>query len=305
VEIKDIHTSTQPCVATIGFFDGVHRGHRYLVEQLQSVAAERDLATAVITFRKHPRKVLHQDFQPQLLTTTDEKLQLLEDLEIDLCILLDFTEQLATFSAFDFMKLLYEECHVKALIIGYDHRFGHNRTDGFDDYVRYGQQLGMDVIKAQPLIVDGQAYSSSLVRRLIQHGDVDRVPPVLGYRYFITGVVVAGHKIGREMGFPTANIQVDDPDKIIPADGVYAAMVRVGSKEWGGMLSIGTRPTINNGTDRSIEAHLFDFDGDIYGEPIRITFVCRTRGEISFPDRDSLVAQLRADDQQIRKILGY
>jgi len=292
-------------VATIGFFDGVHRGHRFLVEQLQSVASAQGVATAVITFRKHPRKVLHQDFQPQLLTTLDEKLQYLEDLEVDICILLDFTEQLASLSAFDFMKLLHDECHVQALVIGYDHRFGHNRTEGFEDYVRYGQLLGMEVIQAQPLVIADTPISSSLARRLIQQGLVDRAAECLGYPYALSGIVVKGHQVGREMGFPTANVQVDDTEKLIPANGVYAVKASVCGREMGGMLSIGTRPTLHNGSDRSIEVHLFDFDAQIYSEPIRITFIRRTREEISFPSREGLASQLRADEAEIRQILGY
>lgn len=264
------------------------------------------LASAVITFGQHPRKVLHQDFQPQLLTTTAEKLQLLDDLGIDVCILLDFTLQLASLSAFDFMKLIKEQCHVQALVIGYDHRFGHQRSDGFDDYVCYGRSLGMRIIQAQPFVAaDGMAVSSSLARKLILQGCVDKAVECLGYAYSLSGSVVPGHQVGREMGFPTANIQVDEADKLIPADGVYAVRVYVGGKEYGGMLSIGNRPTINNGIDRSIEVHLFHFHDDIYGEQVRLTFICRTRPEMTFPSRESLVAQLHKDKEQISKILGY
>lgn len=291
-------------IATIGFFDGVHRGHQFLIAQLQKAAHERRLASAVVSFRQHPRKVLHQEFQPQLLTTCSEKVERLRGLGVDQCFLLDFTPDLAALTARAFMQLLKEEYRVDALLIGYDHRFGHDRTEGFDDYVRYGKELGMEIVKAEPyLMPDGKAVSSSLIRQLLQKGQVAVANDYLGYAYRLSGTVVQGHQVGRSIGFPTANVQLEDAEKLLPSDGVYAVRVKVQDVIYGGMLSIGVRPTIHNGTDRSIEVYILQFEGDIYGQPISMEIVEHTRDEVKFESMHDLAEQLSKDKKQIEEIL--
>ena len=299
-----------PAVATIGFFDGVHRGHRYLIEQVCEVAAERGLSTAVVTFPIHPRRVMQSDFRPQLLTTCDEKVRLLERTGIDACIMMDFTPQLAALSAREFMTLLKEQYRIDALVIGYDHRFGHNRAEGFAEYVTYGRELGMEVFPARAYYLNrseeqgaSSDVSSSGIRRLLQAGDVEAAAQALGYRYFLQGRVVGGYRVGHRIGFPTANLCVDNPDKLIPADGVYAVWADVDGQRYGGMLCIGTRPTLANGSERSIEVHLFDFQADIYERPLSLSFVQRTRDEQKFASVDLLVAQLHRDEAEIRALL--
>ena len=299
-----------PAVATIGFFDGVHRGHRYLIEQVCEAAAERGLASAVVTFPIHPRRVMQSDFHPQLLTTCDEKVRLLERAGIDACIMMDFTPQLAALSARQFMALLKEQYRIEALVIGYDHRFGHNRAEGFAEYAAYGRELGMEVLPARAYYLNrsegqgaGSDVSSSGIRRLLQAGDVKAAAQALGYRYFMQGRVVGGYRVGHRIGFPTANLCVNNPDKLIPADGVYAVWADVDGHRYGGMLCIGTRPTLANGSDRSIEVHLFDFQADIYERPLTLSFVQRTRDEQKFASVDLLVAQLHSDECEIRALL--
>lgn len=305
----------QSGVATIGFFDGVHRGHRFLIEQVRRAAAERGLASSVITFPVHPRRVMQSDFRPELLTTCEEKVALLADTGVDYCIMLPFTPEVARLSAWQFMSVLKEKYRIQALVVGHDHRFGHNRSEGFDDYVRYGKELGMEVLLARAyyinsekeITVDNKAeitVSSSVIRRLLREGDVSKAAEYLGYEYFLEGSVVGGYRVGRKIGFPTANLRVDDPDKLIPSDGVYAVRVRLDGREYGGMLSIGYRPTLNNGSNRSIEVHIFHFKEDIYGQPMRISFVRRTRSELKFDTTDELIARLHQDEAEIKAILS-
>ena len=307
MRIGDICSNNLPSVATIGFFDGVHRGHRFLIDQVRREAAARGLESAAVTFPVHPRQVLQSDYRPKLLTTPQEKLALLAETGIDTCILLDFTPHLASLSAREFMEVLKNRYRIRALLIGYDHRFGHNRSEDFGDYVRYGRELGIDIRPAEafrlPDAPGGEPVSSSLIRRLLLAGDVAQAATCLGYPYFLNGTVVSGRRIGHQLGYPTANLRPDHPDKLIPANGVYAVRVETEGRTYGGMLNIGRRPTLDNGDDRSIEVHIFDFDRDIYHEPLRLSFIRRIREERKFDSVDQLTEQLHRDATAIRALL--
>ena len=275
----------QACVATIGFFDGVHRGHRFLIRQLTRYAVGHDLASLLVTFRTHPRQVMQAAYQPQLLTTYDEKCGQLATTGADYCLTLDFTTALAALSARRFMaEILKEKLSVKVLVIGYDHRFGHDRSEGFAEYVEYGRELGMEVVRADAFAMSEVNVSSSMVRACLAEGEVGIAARCLTRPYEITGRVVHGFHVGHELGFPTANIQVEDSQKLIPKNGVYAVWVKgkIGGEEhvWGGMLNIGLRPTMENGENRTIEVHLLDFAGDLYGCRLTLSFVRRLRDEI-------------------------
>lgn len=285
----------RPCVATIGFFDGVHCGHRYLIEQVREVAAVCGFASGVVTFPVHPRKVVQPDYIPELLTTYEEKVSMLTETGLDYCMALDFTSGIAALSAREFMIFLRDRYNIRALVIGYDHRFGHNRSEGFDDYVRYGQALGIEVLLARVYINKEIAVSSSAIRQLLLEGNVSEAAMYLGYDYFLDGTVVNGYRVGRTIGFPTANLRVDNSDKLVPSDGVYSVRVTVSGQVYGGMLSIGYRPTIANGTDRSIEVNIFNFHSDIYEQHIRLSFVHYLRPELKFDSIDELIAQLHKD----------
>ena len=295
-----------PCVATIGFFDGVHRGHKFLIKSVIDCAAEYGLQSAVITFDRHPRLVLHKEFQPRLLTTNDEKLRLLAATGVNRCEMLHFDEQTASLSAYDFMKtVLRGRLNVRRLITGYDNRFGHNRAEGFDDYVRYGQELGIEVERAEAFVLNGVNVSSSVVRSFLSAGETDMASMCLGYHYKIGGTVVSGYHEGRKLGFPTANIDVEDKLKLVPEAGVYAVRVRIGDEPGllDGMMNIGTRPTFD-GTETTLEVNIFGFGGDIYGRKITVEFHRRLREERKFGSVYKLMDQLKADREEACRILA-
>lgn len=284
----------QPLALTIGFFDGVHLGHRYLVSELSDCAKKKGFASAVLTFRTHPRQVLHSDYIPSLLTTTEEKINFLKETGVDYIVLTEFTQDLSQLSAQEFMRLLHDKLNVRCLMIGYDHRFGHNRSEKFEDYVEFGKKIGIEVVQSSPLVVDGINVSSSVVRTAISNGDVANAAKLLGREYSLSGNVVEGFHLGRTIGFPTANIAYDDC-RMLPKDGVYAARVKVDSRTYPAMLYIGSRPTVNTGKI-SVEAYLFDFSDDIYGKDVNVSFVDRIRDSIKFDSIEELKTQLKKDE---------
>lgn len=309
--IPDTSTlSPRPCVAAIGFFDGVHTGHRYLIRQVQEVAAARGLCAALLTFPVHPRKVMNPDAKFSLLTVPQEKIALLAETGIDYCLLLDFTPEIARLTARQFMQqVLQARYQVQCLVIGHDHRFGHNRSEVFEDYVRYGRELGMEVIRAQayasPLTGEEEdtPVSSSLVREQLLRGEVEIASRYLGYEYFIEGTVEGGYRIGRTLGFPTANLRIDAADKLLPADGVYAVWATWKGQRYMGMLNIGFRPTMNNGTHRTIEVNILHFNADLYDQPLRLTFVRRIRPEQKFDSIEALIERMHQDAVETEAIL--
>lgn len=303
--IHDTQAITEPGVmATIGFFDGVHLGHRFLIDEVKAAAAQRGLPSAVITFPTHPRSVLQQAYQPRLLNSFADKLRLLATTGVDYCIVLDFTEALSQLSAESFLQILATQWRVKGLVIGYDHRFGHDRRDGFEQYVEYGQRWGIEILKATAFDAGHTAVSSSEIRRLVQEGKVERAAQLLTYAYHISGRIVSGYKVGRTLGFPTANIQPDDPMQLLPGIGVYAVWVEVAGGRYKGMLYIGSRPTLDNGTQLSIEAHILHFSGDIYNDPIRVSFEHFVRGDEKFDSLEALKAQLMRDREVVDQLLN-
>ena len=296
-------TDVCPSVATIGFFDGVHRGHRFLINNVVKEAASRGLLSTVVTFDRHPRQVLGSDFQPRLLSTNEEKMLLLSKTGVERCVMLPFSEQMAQMTACDFMKkILRDRLGVQVLIIGYDNRFGHNRSEGFDDYVHYGREMGIEVMSAQSFLLHGINVSSSVIRSFLQEGEIEMAENCLGYPYFFTGKVVKGFRVGHELGFPTANIEQDNMLKMIPSPGVYAVKVRIeGTVELKhAMMNIGTRPTFN-GTQQTLEVHILNFNDDIYGKMISVAFVHKLRNERQFPSKEALSEQLVKDAQMVEE----
>lgn len=300
---KDI-VNFSPGIATVGFFDGVHAGHRFLIDELKTLAAERKLESMVITFASHPRKVLNSDFQPDLLTTLSEKLIQLASTGIDTCIVLDFTPEMANLSAYQFLKtILSEQFNVHTLLVGHDHRFGHNRADGFYEYKSYGQSLGMEVIQAHRYKTqEDQHISSSEIRIALHKGDIEHANRLLSYEYTIYGSVIDGFKVGRKIGFPTANIKPEDDNKLIPAIGVYAVRVSWNNFIYKGMMNIGLRPTMDNGKKISIEVHIIDFNEDIYHETLKIDFLRKIRDEKKFNSIEELIEQLQIDKLKVMEM---
>ncbi len=295
-----------PCVATIGFFDGVHCGHKYLIKNVLDCAADSNLQSMVISFESHPQYVVCDDYRPKLLTTNDEKLKLLSLTGIDSCVLLHFDRNMAALSAREFMQtVLRDKLKVKKLIIGYNNRFGHDRNEGFNEYAAYGKQLGIEVLLNDAFTLQGNKVSSSVIRAFLSEGKVEEAEKCLGYPYFIIGTVVQGVHEGRKLGFPTANMRVDDELKLIPENGVYAVKAQIENSPqiWDAMMNIGTRPTFGDNTV-SLETHIFGLDGDIYGKRINIRFIHRLRGERKFSSADELSAQLRHDKDEVRKLFS-
>ncbi len=281
-------------VATIGMFDGIHRGHQFVLQQVVMEARKRDLQSMVITFDRLPRR-------EQVLLPLKEKLELLAAQGIDKVVLLSFDDKLKAMTAREFMEHeLRDRLHVKVLMTGYDNRFGHNREEGFDDYVRYGQELGIDVLQ---LPAEGQV-SSSLIRQKLAEGHVDAAADSLGRYYTLTGRVAHGEHIGTQLGFPTANIVLDDPQQLVPLAGVYAVQVhRESDGTWlPGMMNIGHRPTFD-GHKQTLEVNIFGINADLYGQRLRVSFVARLRAEQRFESQKALIQQLKADAQQAQATL--
>lgn len=301
----------KPLALTIGFFDGVHLGHRFLVSELSRLAKAKGLDSAVLTFRTHPRQVLHSDYIPSLLTTTDEKIDLLEETGVDYIVLTEFTQKLSQLSAQEFMTLLHDNLNVRCLMIGYDHRFGHNRSETFEDYVEFGKTIGIEVVQSTPMVVKETNVSSSAIRKAISEGDVTKASQLLGRSYSLSGEVVKGFQVGRTIGYPTANIAYNDC-RMLPKDGVYAARVHVEThgrasnnqrnNPFDAMLYIGSRPTVNTGKI-SVEAYLFDFHGDLYGKKVTVCFVERVRESVKFDSVAELKTQLQKDEDCVRQVL--
>ena len=309
MEIVDLsfrnETGLPEVVATLGFFDGVHIGHRHLIDQVKAEASRLGLPSAVITFPVHPRKVLQADYQPKLLCGFEEKLEQLATTGIDYCISLPFTTELSKLDAEDFIvKVLHEKIHVKTLLIGYDHRFGRNREDGFDQYVEHGKKVGINIIQATEMRVDEEDVSSSRIRRLLMAGDILKANELLTYNYTLSGKIVEGYQVGRTIGFPTANVKAWEKYKVVPLLGVYAVLVHFQEKTHQGMLYIGTRPTLQNGMEISVEVNIFDFDGDLYNESLTVEFIDFIRGDEKFDTMQQLIDQIHQDRENVIKRLN-
>lgn len=284
-------------IATIGFFDGVHRGHRFLFEQLRQIAQQRGLSPLVVTFRQHPREVLQSDYVPQLLTTLDERMSLLRSsLNVQL---FDFSE-IKDLTAEQFMLRLRDELDVRVLLMGYDHMFGSDRLRHTADYVRIGQRIGIEVVSIREF-VDGEWHiSSTEIRQALQNGNILVANELLGYSYSLTGMVVEGNRLGRTIGFPTANIRPDDPNKIIPKSGVYAGQITFtsSSTRHSAIINIGTNPTVGN-TEQTIEVHIPNIDADLYGQRLTISFTRYLREERKFDSLRALQEQIQTDLREL------
>ncbi len=284
-----------PRVATIGFFDGVHKGHRYLMNELRFYAAQNWCDPLIVTFREHPRHVLQSPNTPLLLTLADERKALLE--QYAEVLMLPFAD-VQPMTAAQFMRHLKDRYNVRLLLMGYDHRFGSDRLTDFADYKRIAAEIGVNVEKMNQYLETGLHVSSTVIRSLISGGDVESANMLLGRQYSLSGEIVHGNAIGHTIGFPTANLQVDSL-KQVPAAGVYAGSAAVGDKEYKAVINIGSNPTIGN-ADQTIEAHLIDYDGgDLYGQTMTINLTRRIRDERKFDTIEELKAQITRDIDNI------
>lgn len=292
-------------VVTIGSFDGVHKGHVQVIESLKRVARMLHGESVIVSFEPHPREVLYPlEKRPGMLTTLEEKADILRAHGIGHLVILPFNRSLAELGYEDFVRhILVDKIGLKGLVVGYDHRFGKNREGTFDKLKELARRYHFYLEQEEVYEENQINVSSTKIRNALQIGDIDRVNDFLGYAYSLTGFVVEGDKIGRKMNFPTANIQLKDDRKLLPATGVYAVEVRVDSREYGGMLNIGVRPTVSCAGIVRIEANLFGFNENIYGQEIRITLVGRIRGERKFDDMGELQARLEEDRREAMEIL--
>ena len=292
-------------MAAVGSFDGVHLGHRYLLRVLCSEAQRRGLSAMAVTFRQHPLSVLRPASAPRLLTTLDERLALIEATGVDYCVLLDFTPAMASLSAEEFMsQLLRERYNVRALLMGYDHHIGSDREHSFEHYVEAGKAAGVEVVRAAEYRPEsGLAVSSSAVRRAVENGEMEKASLMLGRPYNICGPVAHGRHVGTTLGFPTANIDTAKQGKVMPRGGVYAAIAEVGDRRYRAVVNIGSRPTLDNGSDVTTEAFLLDFDGDLYDREVNLQFVVRMRDEKRFSSLTALRDAIAADAESARYLV--
>ena len=285
-------------VVATGFFDGVHVGHRLVIKQLVEAAAARGDESMVVTFWPHPRNVLQKEARSlRLLTTLAEKKQMLLDLGVDRVEVLDFTKDFSRMTTQEYLLMLKEKFGARTVLIGYDNRMGCDAKDA-DQVMEAAAEVGLEAIRTEMIPSQhGYAVSSTKIRQKIEEGDVQAASAMLGYEYSLLGVVVAGNRIGRTIGFPTANMQLYEPLKLVPGNGVYFVRVNTLGREWYGMCNVGCRPTVGLGNTRTIETHIFGFDEDIYGLDIKVTFLEKIRDEVHFASLDELKNQLNHDRQ--------
>ena len=292
-------------IVTIGTFDGVHQGHRAILSDMVNAAKSIDGETVVITFYPHPRQVLNIDSANlRFITSQEEKIKHLEEIGIDNLIVVNFTKEFSLLPSDVFIRdYVIEKINPAKIVIGYDHHFGNNRTGDFSQLQELASQYNFEVQRIEAHDVENIAVSSTKIRHSLQQGDVERANALLGYQFSYIGKVVSGNKIGREIGYRTANLDVKKEFRLIEMPGVYATYVDFEDKVYKSMTYIGKKPTINAGNDENIEVHIFDFDGDIYERDVKIRFVKRIRDERKFDSLEELKQQITLDEKQIRELL--
>ncbi|WP_333660241.1 bifunctional riboflavin kinase/FAD synthetase [Chishuiella changwenlii] len=303
----NIYNSIEDClhlenaVVTLGMYDGVHIGHQTIIRQLNDTANKVGGESVLLTFSPHPRKVIQPDFQMELLSTLDEKENILEEYGLDNFIVHPFTKEFSQISSIDFVvEYLIKKLNLHTLIIGHDHHFGKNREGNFEQLKVLSKEYGFNLIQLQAVEEGDIAISSTKIRNALKEGNIEFANKALNYNYPITGKVVHGDKIGRTLGFPTANLEVDS-NKLIPKDGVYAVDVFVDNKKYLGLLSIGYRETVTDSREHRVEVNILDFNKDIYGETIRLEFRGRLRDEKKFNSLDDLISAMNQDKENAIK----
>ena len=300
--INEFH-SDKKTIVTIGTFDGVHLGHAAILKKLTQNTQNETFESTVLTFFPHPRMVLQGKSDLKLLNTINEKIKLLEKIGIDNLIIHPFDEKFAELNAEAFVStILVDHLRVQKIIIGYDHRFGKNRTANIDDLISFGAQYGFEVEQISAQEIDEISISSTKIRTALEKGDIQLANEYLGYSYFLSGTVVKGKQLGRTIGFPTANISLEEDYKLVPQNGVYVVQAEIDSKTIYGMMNIGFNPTVQ-GKQKTIEVHLFDFDTDIYNRKIQVAILQRIRSEKKFESIELLTKQLEEDRNFSRNYL--
>lgn len=296
--------STKKTILTLGTFDGVHIGHKKILERLTQNTENGKYESLVLTFFPHPRMVLQEKSEIKLLNTISEKSKLLEKSGIENLVIHPFNESFSRLTAEEFVhSILVDQFHIQKIIIGHDHRFGRNRTANIDNLIAFGAEYGFEVEQISAQEIQDVSVSSTKIRKALQDGNMTLANEYLGYAYFLTGEVIKGKQLGRTIGFPTANIKIEEDYKLIPKNGVYAVKALIGQKEVSGMMNIGFNPTVN-GQKQTIEVNLFDFDSDIYGQKIEISLLQYLREEQKFGSVDLLKEQLNQDKKKALAFLN-
>ncbi len=303
IEIFDVKNP----IVSIGVFDGVHVGHKKIIDRLNELAYQYDGESVIITLWPHPKGVLqNENNNSYCLTTQKEKEILLEKMGVDNLIVLSFTKELSQTTFRDFVRhYLFNKIKAKHIVVGYNHHFGKDRKGSYDYLKKVSEEYGFFVEQLNPVIVMDSKVSSSVIRRYLEDGRIEKANILLGYSYFIHGNIVAGEKIGRKIGFPTANINLSDSHKLLPGGGVYAVRVILEGNEYKGMLNIGTSPTIKEKfTQKTIEVHIIDFHREIYNKEVDIYFIKRLRDEKKFINDEELIKQLNSDKNKVIRLLS-
>ncbi len=286
-----------PTVITIGTFDGVHIGHRKILDRVIKNAQKSALKSTVLTFFPHPRMILQKDSNIKLLNTIGEKTKILEELGLDQLIIHPFTKEFSRLSATEFVRdILVNSLKTKKIIIGYDHRFGRNRNANINDLIAFGSTLDFEVEEIPAQEIDDVSVSSTKIRKALEEGDIRTANTYLGYPYMLTGTITRGKGLGKQLDFPTANLQIQEPYKLVPKNGVYVVQGEIQGNTVAGMMNIGFNPTVS-GTRKSIEIHFFNFDGNLYGQTLQIDILERLRDEHKFDSVEDLKKQLQKDKE--------
>lgn len=302
--IKDLKKNKNT-VLTLGTFDGIHPGHLKIIGRLVSCSKEKGCRNVVITFYPHPRTILGNDNSVKMLTTQEEKIELLEKLGVENLLIINFTKEFASLSAEDFIyDYLINGIGLTEIVLGHDHHFGKGRRGNAELLQKIADKEGFIVTKAEAFMIDGEAVSSTKIRNALAEGDIIRANRLLGRNYEFSGIVVGGDKRGRELGFPTANIKLSSQEKLLPASGVYAVKVMVENERHTGLLSIGNRPTFYNQGELVSEVYIYDFNREIYGAKVTTELVERLRGEVKFNSAEELINQMNTDKENGYKIFN-
>ncbi|MEW4923611.1 bifunctional riboflavin kinase/FAD synthetase [Algibacter sp. 2305UL17-15] len=289
------YTSKGPSVVTIGTFDGVHIGHQKIVNRLITLGTKERLNSVILTFFPHPRMVLQKDSDIKLINTIDERSQILERLGLDYLLIKKFTIDFSRLSAEEFVtKVLVNRLNAKKIIIGYDHRFGRNRNADINDLIKYGEEFGFEVEEISAQDINDVAVSSTKIRKALLNGDITKANKYLGYPFMLTGTIIEGKGIGKQLGYPTANVSIEESYKLIPKHGSYIVKSVIDGNTVFGMMNIGFNPTVN-GVKESIEVHFFNFDASLYNQKIQIDILERIRDEEKFQSIEDLKYQLEKD----------
>ena len=292
--LKD-YNSIKPSVITIGTFDGVHIGHKKIINQLTSISSKNNLISILLSFFPHPKMVLQNDKELKLINTIQEKEGLLNSLNLDYLIIKEFTKEFSRLSALEFVRdILVNKLNAKHIIIGYDHHFGRNRTANIEQLKEFGELYDFKVTEILAQDIDDIAISSTKIRKALMNGEITLANKFLGYNFFFSGNVVHGNNIGKTISFPTANIKIDAPYKLVPKNGVYIVKTTIDNQITFGMMNIGYNPTFN-GKQKSIEIHFINFNKNIYDKTLTIEMILRIRNEIKFNTVDDLKKQLEQD----------